>query len=423
MFALVDCNNFYASCERVFAPRLEGRPLVVLSNNDGCVIARSNEAKALGIPMGAPYFKIEPLARAQGLVVRSSNYALYGDLSRRVMQILADCAPRTEIYSIDECFLDLAGLPQELTAQALAIARRVRQWTGIPVSIGMAPTKTLAKLANRLAKQGQTPTPPVLEWGRLADPAATLARVPVEDLWGIAGRWGGRLRALGLDHAQAVCLAEPRRLRQHFGVVMERIGWELRGVSCLPLERAPPPRQQILTSRSFGERLTELTELRAAVAAFAARAGEKLRAQGLCAQALSVFIQTSPFTTTAPYYANAATLGFEHPSQDTGTLIGCATRGLERIYRPGHAYQKAGVLLLDLVPAGVEQGTLFPYPPSDPQRSRRLMETLDRINRRQGRHTLRYGAEGMSGRWRMRQQLKSPAYTTRWEDLPIVRAS
>ncbi|XSG84576.1 MAG: Y-family DNA polymerase [Methylohalobius sp. ZOD2] len=422
-FALVDCNNFYASCERVFQPRLDGRPVVVLSNNDGCVIARSQEAKALEIPMGAPYFKIEPLIRRHRVAVFSSNYALYGDMSRRVMQVLAGFAPRIEIYSIDECFLDLAGMPANLTAYALEIARTVRQWTGIPVSIGIGPTKTLAKIANRLAKRGGSPDGPMLDWERLPSPESALAAVPVEDVWGIAGRSGKRLRALGIDHAQALREADPKRLRQHFGVVMERIGRELRGVSCLPLETIPPHRKQILTSRSFGRRLTEFDDLRAAVTAFAARAGEKLRDQELCAQALTVFLHTSPFDSRQPYYANARTLAFERPTQNTGDLIRAAVRGLTQIHRPGPAYQKAGVMLLDLVPTGIGQGTLFDIETKRPRRSEHLMTVLDDINRRYGRQTLHYAGEALSGRWRMRQTLKSPSYTTRWKALPVVHAN
>jgi DNA polymerase V len=421
MFALVDCNNFYASCERVFQPKLEGRPVVVLSNNDGCVIARSNEAKALGIAMGAPYFQIERLVRRQGIAVFSSNYALYGDMSRRVMQVLGQFAPAQEVYSIDECFLNLAGLPNR-TGYALDIARTVRQWTGIPVSIGLAPTKVLAKLANRLAKQEHSPHGPILDWTLLPSPEAVLAAIPVEDIWGIAGRWGKRLRQLRITHALALREAEPKALRREFGVVMERIVWELRSVSCLPLETAPPPRKQILTSRSFGERLTALDDLRAAVARFAARAGAKLRAQGLKAQALNVFVQTSPFDPAQPYYANAATLPFAVPEQDSGALIRPALLGLARIYRPGLAYQKAGVMLLDLLPATREQRTLFAPAAGDPARAARRMAALDHINQKYGRETLRYACEAVSDRGRMRARLKSPAWTTCWQELPVIKA-
>lgn len=421
MFALVDCNNFYASCERVFQPRLEGRPIVVLSNNDGCVIARSNEAKALGIEMGAAYFKIEKDLRRMGVAVFSSNYALYGDLSRRVMQVLATFAPAMEVYSIDECFLDLAGMNRDLTEYGLEIARTVRRFTGIPVSVGIAPTKTLAKVANRMAKKGKSPAGPALEWSTLASPRDALAALPVEDVWGIGGRWGAKLRSLGMANALALAEADPGRLRKLFGVVMERTCLELGGMSCLPLELVQPPRQQIMVSRSFGEKLHCLDDLMAAVTAFATRAGEKLRAQRLRASAVNVFIHTSPFDTVGQHYANSATGGLDRPTRDSGILVTCAVQGLERIYREGYAYQRAGVMLLDLVAEGAEQGLLFAQTPGDTERSNRLMDCLDKINRTRGRGAVHYAREGHGERWRMRQRLKSIASTTGWAGLPAVR--
>jgi DNA polymerase V len=416
------CLLDYVSCERLFQPKLEGRPVVVLSNNDGNVIARDELAKSLGIPMGAPYFQYKTLIRAHRVHVFSSNFGLYGDFSRRLGQIIAQFVPNFEVYSIDEVFASVSGLSPDVTGFALDLARTIRQWIGIPVSIGLGPTKTLAKLATRRVKKGLSPFGPALDWATLQNPESVLAAVPVEDVWGIAGRWGQRLRALGIEHAQALKEAEPKWLRREFGVVMERIAWELRGVSCLPLEAVPPPRKQIMVSRSFGRKLTDLADLRAAVAGFAARAGEKLRAQELAAQALGVFIQTSPFDTAQPPYANAITLAFERPSQHSGYLIGRAVRGLERIYRPGLHYQRAGVMLLDLAPAGLEQGVLFGTRGVDPLRTALLMAALDRINRLYGRGTLRYASEAVSDRWRMRARLKSPAYTTRWEELPVVKA-
>jgi len=422
MFALADCNNFYASCERVFQPRLEGKPIVILSNNDGCVISRSEESKSLGIPMGAPYFKFEKMMRENHVHVFSSNYSVYGDFSRRVMQVLSGFAPAMEVYSIDECFLDFSEMPQDLTAYSLEIIRTVRQWTGIPISIGIGPTKTLAKISNRLAKIGFNPGCPVLDWSCLSSLEATLAAIPVEDVWGISSRWGGRLRALGIEDAGALRRAEPKWLRQRFGVVMERIGWELRGVPCLPLETVPPPRKQILTSRSFGEKLTQLDDLRAAVSAFAARAGEKLRLQGLSARALCVFLHTSPFDLSQPQYSNAATLRFDTGCQDSGRLVRAALRGLGRIYRPGLAYQKAGVMLLDLSPASREQAGLFEDSSDKIEKAARRTEALDKINQYFGRHTLRYASELLGNRWQMRNRMKSPCYTTRWDELPVVQA-
>jgi DNA polymerase V len=421
MFALVDCNNFYASCERLFRPSLEGRVVVVLSNNDGCVVARSNEAKALGIPMGAPYFKYaETLSKANAAVF-SSNYALYGDLSRRVMQVLAGFAPRIEVYSIDECFLDLTGMRADPTALGLEIVARVRLWTGIPVAVGIAPTKTLAKLANRLAKKGLSPAGPVLDWSALPDRDAVLAGVAVEDLWGIAGRLGARLRAIGIADARALREAHPQRLREAFGVVVERIGWELRGRACLALEAVAPPRQQVMVSRSFGAEVTAPAELRAAVTAFASRAGEKLRAQGLVAPALTVFVQTNPFDRSRVYYTNAVTFGFPVPTQDSAALVRAATRGADRLFRAGDAYRKAGVLLPDVAPAEQAPADLFAEVAED-DRARRRMAVLDAVNRKYGRETLRFAGQLAGSGWRRRSERGSGVSTTRWAGLARVRA-
>ncbi|HOD99846.1 MAG TPA: translesion error-prone DNA polymerase V subunit UmuC [Kiritimatiellia bacterium] len=422
MFALVDCNNFYASCERVFQPALEGRPIVVLSNNDGCVVARSAEAKALGIPMGKPWFKVAPAVRGAGVVVFSSNYALYGEFSRRVMQTLTQFSPRLEVYSIDECFLDVGGHRGDLTALGQAIARTVRRWTGIPVSVGIAPTKTLAKVANRLAKKGQAGQGPVCHWGEVAAPREALAALAVEDIWGIAARWGGRLRQAGVATALALAEADPSWLRRLGGVVLERIGRELAGCSCLPLELVPPAKKQIMVSRSFGERLSSLTDLQGAVAAFAARAGVKLRRERLRAQAVTVFVQTSPFADAEPWYANGVTLVLERPTQDSGRLVQCAQEGLTRIFRPGLRYQKAGVLLMDLTPAGAEQGLLFASQTPDSPATMRLMTCVDTLNREPARRVVCHARELVSTRWQMRQQRKSVNRPTDWAHLPVVHA-
>ncbi|HXK80055.1 MAG TPA: translesion error-prone DNA polymerase V subunit UmuC [Kiritimatiellia bacterium] len=422
MFALVDCNNFYASCERVFQPALEGRPIVVLSNNDGCVVARSAEAKALGIPMGKPWFKVAPAVRGAGVVVFSSNYALYGEFSRRVMQTLTQFSPRLEVYSIDECFLDVGGHRGDLTALGQAIARTVRRWTGIPVSVGIAPTKTLAKVANRLAKKGQAGQGPVCHWGEVAAPREALAALAVEDIWGIAARWGGRLRQAGVATALALAEADPSWLRRLGGVVLERIGRELAGCSCLPLELVPPAKKQIMVSRSFGERLSSLTDLQGAVAAFAARAGVKLRRERLRAQAVTVFVQTSPFADAEPWYANGVTLILERPTQDSGRLVQCAQEGLTRIFRPGLRYQKAGVLLMDLTPAGAEQGLLFASQTPDSPATMRLMTCVDTLNREPARRVVCHARELVSTRWQMRQQRKSVNRPTDWAHLPVVHA-
>lgn len=414
LFAIADCNNFYASCERVFQPHLDRKPIVVLSNNDGCVIARSNEAKLLGVKMGAPYFKIAQFAKQEGISVFSSNYALYGDMSQRVMHILSSFAPRVEVYSIDECFLDFSRLPGDLTQYCQDICKTVKQWTGIPISIGIAPTKTLAKLANRLAKKGYCG---VLDWRTLVSPNKILEAIPLEDIWGISRRWSGKLQALGIKNALELSQAEPKRMRQHFGVVMERIVIELQGNSCIPLEEMPSAKKQIMTSRSFGEKLTQFDDLRAAVTHFSTRAAEKLRRQKLATQSLTVFIQTSPFDTQQ--YANSATTVFELPSHDSAQLINAAHRGLERIFKKGFSYQRAGILLPDLLPAGVAQMSLFD---SDERsiRSDQLMVTLDKINRIHGKNSIGYASEIISKRWHMRQQFKSPSYTTNWQELLTI---
>ena len=419
MFALADCNNFYASCERVFQPRLNGRPVVVLSNNDGCVIARSNEAKALGVQMGAPYFKIEQYAKQEGITVFSSNYALYGDLSQRVMRVLAGFAPRVEVYSIDECFLDFSGMSIDLTEYGQQICLKVKAWTGIPISIGIAPTKTLAKLANRLAKKGFLKQGAVLDWRTLESPDAVLKTVALDDLWGISSRLMKKLQSAGIQHALDLRNADPRIMRKQFGVVMERMVCELRGVSCIPLEEMPAPKKQIMTSRSFGTRLTDYGDLQAAITHFASRAGEKLRHQQLSTQALTVFIETSRFDAVGSQYANAATTEFELPTSDTRQLIHASHRGLTRIYKPGLSYQRAGILLPDLLPAGVAQTTLFDSS-NGSGRSVQLMTALDNINQKLGKNSICYGSEMISDRWHMRQKYKSPSFTTKWQELLTI---
>jgi|CXWL01.1.fsa_nt_gi DNA polymerase V len=423
MIALIDANNFYVSCERAFNPRLEGKPVGILSNNDGCIIARSEEIKKLGVAMGTPYFKIPDLIKQHNIQILSSNFSLYGDMSRRIMQVLSRFTPAMEIYSIDEAFLDLSGFAQDLTAYGNTIAKTVKQGTGIPVSIGIAPTKTLAKLSNKLAKKGIAGHRQVLDWNTLTDTNAVLEHFPVKDVWGISSGWGTRLAKLGIANTLALKQADPKWIRQHFGVVMERIVRELNGTPCIPLEMIAPARKQILTSRSFGERLTQLADLRAAVSVFASRSAEKLRSQNLWALSICVFIHTSPFDTGKPSYNNALTITFDQPSNDSGWLIHCALKGLERIFKPGYRYQRAGVLLPELLTVGVRQLTLFTDEQEfDPKPGKR-MAIIDRINRLYGRHTIRYASDKLSSKWQMRQNLKSPAYTTNWAALPVVNVT
>ena len=376
--------------------------------------------------MGVPYFKIENYAKQQGIAVFSSNYALYGDMSHRVMQVLSGFAPKTEVYSIDECFLEFTGLSQDLTDYGRHICRTVRQCTGIPISIGIAPTKTLAKLANRLAKKGHAKNGAVLDWRTLTETGTLLESIALDELWGISRRTATKLQALGIYNVYGLSQADPKRLRQQLGVVMERIVLELQGVSCLPLEDAPPPRQQILTSRSFGEKLTRFEDLRAAVSHFATRSAEKLRRQRQTTTVLNVFAATSPFDAQHRQYSNSATVLFNRPTDHAADLIRAAHDGLRRIYQAGYSYQRAGVILPDLQPAGMLQHILFDgddgkaKDEGKPAPSDALMQALDGINRRYGKSSIRYASEMAGNRWHMRQQFKSPSYTTQWAELLVI---
>jgi len=421
IFALVDCNNFYASCERVFDPRLEGKPVVVLSNNDGIVVARSNEAKALGIGMGVPEFQIRHLIRRHDVQVFSSNYTLYGDMSRRVMEALSQFAPDIEIYSIDEAFLSLAGFTtRNLTEYGRMIRTTVKRWTGIPVSVGIAGTKTLAKVAARVAKRTQDAAG-VFDLTVCQDRGALLAGIPVEDVWGVGPAFARFLTRHGITTALALRDADEQWIGQHMGVVGRRLVLELRGVSCLALDDCPPPKQGITVSRSFGRPVTSLPEMQEAVAAYTARAAEKLRGERLAVNVLTVFLTTNTFKTDEPQYSNTVTIKLPVATDSTPDLLHYALPGVERIFREGYRYKKAGVMLTALVPASQVQGHLFDQ--QDRERSGRLMRALDRLNDRMGAGTLRYAAEGFIKRWRARFERRSPAYTTNWRELPVAKAS
>lgn len=417
IFALVDCNNFYASCERVFDPRLKGRPIVVLSNNDGCIVARSNEAKALDIPMGQPAFKLEEAFRRHGVEVFSSNYALYADMSVRVMETVAQFAPRMEVYSIDEAFLDLAGIPQDPTVYSRQIRNTVRQWTGIPVSIGIGPTKTLAKAANRLAKR--TPTADgVLDLSRSETQAEALRKIEVADVWGIGPRGGKKLQSAGIPDALALRQADTDRVRRILGVNGVRTLLELQGNSCFGLEENPPAKKSIIVSRSFGKKIETLAELQEATATWAARAGEKLRQEKRAAGVMSVYVMTSRFEERRPYF-NAQTVTFAQPATDSRELIATALACVENLFRPGLRFHKSGVILQDLVDRDHIQLGLFDR--LDRAQSRRLMDTIDRINLR-GPVPVFWAAQGTQQEWRLRSARRSPRYTTAWNELPTVRA-
>ncbi len=410
--ALVDCNNFYASCERLFEPRLRGRPVVVLSNNDGFVIARSNEAKALGIKMGAPWHLNKLLFEEYGVAVCSSNYTLYGDLSARVMTVLRTFAPAVEVYSIDEAFLNLDGFDDRLESHAHQLRATVLQWTGIPVSVGIAPTKTLAKAANRLAKKQHAGV-----WTVMSESAQTaaLAQLALTDLWGVASRLALRLDKLGIVTPLKLRDADPSLLRDRMGVVVERLATELRGVPCQHLVMTPPANKTIVCSRSFGCPVITLQELAQAVSAYTERAATKLRRQGLAAGVLQVFVSTNPFKPHERQYRAAQTVLLPVASADTSVLLRAAMRGLDAIWRDGYRFKKAGVMLSELANAADIQGDLWTEP--DSPRSIALMGTLDRLNAKYGRATVQFGSSGVCQTWKLRSERRSPRYTTSWDEL------
>ncbi len=412
--ALVDCNNFYVSCERVFNPKLTRRPVIVLSNNDGCVIARSNEAKALGIKMGTPLFKTQHLVEEYGVSVLSSNYALYGDMSLRVAEALQCFTPEVEIYSIDEAFLRLDVEGEEtFSAQAVDIKDKVRLWTGIPVSVGLAPTKTLAKIANRIAKQDQA-TQGVLDLMPLHAQAAALDETAVEDVWGVGPSYSKLLKAAGITTARQLRDADRRWIRSRMTVVGARIVEELRGISCLPLEQCPQQKKSITCSRSFGVLVASLDEMWEAVAVYMTRAAERLRKAHLAAGVVTVFVGTNRFG-KGPQYSNSVTYELAYSTDATKELLDWALKGLEKIYRTGYSYKKAGVMLNGLVPA--DQLSIRCFGDEPFERSRRLMKAIDGLNARFGRDTVRFGAVQPGGRWKTRSMHRSPCYTTCLRDV------
>ena len=417
VLALVDGNNFYVSCERVFDPRLEGRPVVVLSNNDGCVIARSEEAKVLGLEMGDPEFKVRPLLRKHDVAVLSSNYTLYGDMSRRVVDVLRELAPRVDVYSIDESFLDLDGV--DLTTNwARRLRATVRAWTGIPVCVGVGTTKTLAKVANKLAKR-EPRLRGVLDLAthpEHVEPA--LGTVPVGKVWGIGPASAAKLAPLGVATALDLRRADPKRVRSALGVVGARVAYELRGVDCLPLDLAPQPRKSVVSSRSFGRPVTDVDGVNESVAYHVGIAARKLRRQGSVAGVLTVFFHTSRFK-DGRQHAPSVTVRLAVRSADTVELTGYALRAVASAYRPGFAYVKAGVMLTDICDAAAAQGGLFDD--VDRGRSARLMGVMDQINDRLGDGTLRVAASGLGRGWRTRADRRTPAYTTRWAELVEVQ--
>ncbi len=417
--ALIDVNNFYVSCERVFNPKLNNKPVVVLSNNDGCAISRSNEAKALGIKMGEPWFKCQEIARKHDIEGLSSNYALYADMSNRVMAILRDFSPNQEVYSIDECFLDLTGF-KDLTARGQEMRGRILRWTGLPVCVGIGATKTLAKLANHCAKK-MPEFNGVCDFGLLTNHElnALLMKIEVGEVWGVGRRLTSKLFALGIKTAYDLKQADPEYLRQQFSVVMAKTVSELNGTICIELEEISPPRKQILSSRSFGQPVRDYNSLAEAITLYMSRAAEKLRAQDSVAGLLHIYIRTNPHKPDDPQYANGMTISLPSPTDDTVQLVRTALWVLKRIYKPHYAYAKAGVYLGDLMPRTSAQIDLF-TPAQPTSRSQNLMSTIDQIQAKMGRGTIRLASEGMNYSWKMRSGRKSPNYTTSWNGLVKV---
>ena len=423
-FALVDVNNFYCSCEAVFDPKLAGRPLVVLSNNDGCVVARSAEAKAMGIKMGQPWHQVPREFKAQGLKALSSNYTLYADMSHRVMTILGGMAPRQEVYSIDECFLDFSGMgliTTSLRDHGLLIRNRIQQWTGLTVCVGIGSTKTRAKLANHVAKKNpQWAGSFDLESLTIDEQQQWLSSLDVGEVWGVGGRLTAQLKAMGINTVQDLKDANPKRIRGQFSVVLERTVEELNGISCLDLKELSPKKQQILSSRSFGRHVTSEADLREAVLTYLARAAEKLRAQGSIAGMLQVGIRTNPFKPDVPQYNKAISCKLAEATDDTLVLGQYAIRMLKQLYRAGYIYQKASIMLTDLSPKTERQITLFEDGAGREKRER-LNAALDTVNRRYGSRTLQTAGAGIHKSWSMKRGNLSAAYTTDWRSLPTVQ--
>lgn len=430
MIGHLDANNFYCEAERTLRPALRGVPLIVLSNNDGCCIARSDEARALGIKMGQPWHEIRHMEHTEGLVALSANFGLYGILSDRLASLAAGLGPQFEQYSIDECFISMDGMRCDLRARAIALRARILQWLGLPCCIGIGQTKTLAKLANHIAKQAERkPGSYPRELAQVCDLSKMSAHqvhelmgaTAVDDVWGVGRRIGGQLRELGISTALDLARMPPAVARARWSLMLERTVRELGGVRCISLETAPPPRQQIACTRSFGHPVQELAPLVEAITAFATRACEKLRRQASCAGRVLVFVRTSPFRKTEQY-SRAATIALPQPSADTHAIVGAAIRGLKEIYQPGFDMAKAGVLLLELQPMTREQFDL--ELPVEGEGRARLMKALDSVNDRFGRGSLQVASAGVEAQpkgWQMRQARRTPNYMSDWRELPLVR--
>ena len=417
IYALVDCNNFYVSCERVFDPKLEGRPVIILSSNDGCAIARSNEAKECGVKMAQPLYQFTDIVKKHDIQVLSANFHLYTDMSNRVMQVLANMAPAIQPYSIDECFLDITGLPDDLDEYGQAVQTKVKQWTGIPVGIGIAETKTLAKVANRIAKVSKR-TGGVLNLVGSRWREKALERTEVGDVWGIGKQFTKKLSRIGVITALDLTRQADGWIRQEMGVGGLKTVRELRNEDCIGFESIPKPKQTTLVSRSFGQTVTELDDLINAVTVFATTAAADIRKANLVSSAVSVFIETNRFS-KEPQYAPSRSVELTPATNNTKHIVRAAIGGVKEAYREGFKFKRAGVMLLDLVDAAHAPRSLFDH--HDPKDDK-LIEAFDQINRRQGPGSINFGTAGQASAWHSASAYRSPRYTTEWSDIPVVKA-
>ena len=418
MIALVDCNNFYASCERVFNPALDKNPVIVLSNNDGCVIARSNEAKRMGIPMGAPAYKMKDIISKGGIQVLSTNFALYGDMSQRVIDTIIDTIQTVEIYSIDEVFIDLRDFKVEnLRTFGQQLRNKIKKWTGIPVSVGIAQTKTLSKVANYIAKRSKLSKGVYLMEPNKID--GVLKKIPLKKIWGIGPRTSFFLNNYNIYNAYNLKKADIFWIRHYLNINVEKTVKELNGISCIEFDTDIHSKKSICTSRTFGEMVTEIDDLMSAISMYATRCAEKLRQQKSCANLIQIFITTNPFRNDLPQYQINKVVKFNVPTNDTGEILDYIVPMLKQLYRKGYQYKKAGVIVSGIIPSSAVQYNLF----DTHNRNKRshLLKTIDNINKRMGRDLVRFAIQGYKKSWLLKQQRLSPCYTTRWSDLLKIK--
>lgn len=408
-YFLIDCNSFFVSCEQVFNPKLQGKPVVVLSNNDGCVVARSKQAKALGIPMGAPAYQYKELFKAQKVTVLSSNFTLYGDMSQRVMHVLSRFSEEMEIYSIDEAFLRIES--EDPVAIAREIKRVVLKWTGIPVSIGIGTTKTLSKVANDIAKKGDG----VFAFSDPTQIDAVLEKLPVQEIWGIGRQLSAALQEAGIYNARAFKDAPDHWIKKRFSVMLVRTACELRGIPCLEFNELPVPRKSITCSRSFGKAVTKIEEIQEALASYTATAAETLREEELLPSFVTVFLMTSPFREQS--YSNSATITLEEPTAFTPELVAKAKSALQHIFRPGYVYKKVGIIMGGFTPKMSYQPDLFHSDEKQKAKQTRAMQVVDNLNARFGKSAVQFAGEGITKHWKMKRGNASPRFTTSWDEI------